>query len=98
MTDPSTAQPANLLSFRTVIALHIAGIAIMILGSEASRSWTSALTEKDLGDVKQWLEDVSSSPWTIIGVGIIPVILRGFLLLYPKKIDTFEKDGHKKSS
>jgi hypothetical protein len=92
------AQPSNLLSFRTVIALHVAGIAVMILGSEASRIWTAALTEKDLGDVKQWLENVSSSPWTIFIVGIIPVILRVSFLIYPKKIEPCGNDGREKSS
>ena len=95
MTDE---QPANLLSFRTVIILHLVGIVVMILGSEASRSWTAALTEQDLGNVKQLLEDVSSSPWTILAVGIIPVVVRIAFSFYPQNLKQSDTTDLKKLS
>ncbi len=84
----------QLLSFRTVIILHVVGILVMLIGSEASNSWTASLTEADLGKVKDLLADVSSSPVTVVVIGLIPVLIRIALFLrYPgkKNVDNDKK-------
>ena len=89
-------EEANFFSFRTVIILHIAGVIVMIIGSEVSRSWTSTLTEQDLSRVKQLLEDVSSSPWTLIFVGLVPVLIR--LALFCRSNNDASKEIRQKDS
>ena len=79
----------QLLSFRIVIILHIVGILIMIIGSEASNSWTASLTEADLGRVK---DDVSSSPLTIVVIGVIPVLIRIALFLRQPEKENVNND------
>jgi hypothetical protein len=82
----------QLLSFRIVIILHIVGILIMIIGSEASNSWTASLTEADLGRVKDLLADVSSSPLTIVVIGVIPVLIRIALFLRQPEKENVNND------
>uniref|UniRef100_A0A7S0MGD2 Uncharacterized protein n=1 Tax=Cryptomonas curvata TaxID=233186 RepID=A0A7S0MGD2_9CRYP len=85
----------QLLSFRIVIILHIVGILIMIIGSEASNSWTASLTEADLGKVKDLLADVSSSPLTIVVIGLIPVLIRIALFLRQPEKENVDNDRKK---
>ncbi len=84
----------QLLSFRTVIILHIVGIVIMIVGSEMSNKWTATLTEADLGKVKDLLADVSSSPLTLIIIGLIPVLIR--IALFFRRPENNDVDKAKK--
>ena len=79
------------LSFRTVIILHAIGLLLMVVGSEFTNNWTATLTNTDLGDVKGSLEEWSSSPLTLVLVGVIPIGLRIWWLMQPNPQESKEK-------